>query len=357
MASAVRAAARVGKGGVGGTEGEWARLWPDAASGQIGHAQRVVRRVELDGVEDLGGRRDDVLLIQLLVAAGVAGGGGGERRVVGAEEAALAAVDHLRRLRREARGARVAGAAELDVVPADAEGVRAVLDDDEVELVGELVDGLHVGDLPAHVRQQQVRRHARHDLRAQVVGVHHVGVGRLDVHRRRAGVVDRRRHRGEREGVRQHVVARLHARRLQRDEERRAARVEADAVLEARRLAHVGLRQRRLGEVARRVPEERAALHQLERPLLALHRHRVGRRERLAERRALGHRGNLLLEQPLERADGHDVAHTRSRGRDGGNVDLDCPRNLREQHDRHVQAPHRRSNRALLGVDVAPLRT
>lgn len=176
------------------------------------------------------------------------------------------------------------GAAELDAIPLDSKRVGAVLDHLDAKLLGQLVRCLHVRHLPAHVREHHVLDGVVGlQFAAQIVDAHHVRVGRLDVDRHAAGVVDCRRHRREREGVGQHLVARLHARSLERNEKRRAGRVEANRVLEARGLAHVSLGERGLREHARRVPEQRAGLHQLQSTLLPSLWNRVGHRERLAE--------------------------------------------------------------------------
>ena len=165
-----------------------------------------------------------------LVATRVADGLGGNLLVVGAEEAALARVDHLGRLAREARN--LCAAAELHVVPFDADGVSAVLHHLEVVLLGELVDFVDVGHLAAHVRQHQVARVLR-DLLLEVLVVHDEAIGRLDVDGRGGRVVDGRGHSGEGEGVGENAVARLDAERLESDEQSRPARVEPDRVLEA----------------------------------------------------------------------------------------------------------------------------
>mmetsp|Transcript_23086 Transcript_23086/g.60765 ORF Transcript_23086/g.60765 Transcript_23086/m.60765 type:complete len:606 (+) Transcript_23086:257-2074(+) len=259
-------------------------LGADARRRQVRHAQRIVRRLELDALEDLRRGRDDVLRVQQLVAAGIADGARGDLVVVGAEEAALTRVDHLGSLRGEARD--IGGAAGLDAVPLDAEGVRAVLHHLQVELLRDLVHSLHVGELAAHVCEHQVLGVGR-DALAHVVRVDHVRLRALDVLGHGAGVVDRRGHGGEREGVGEHRLTRLHAEALQGNEERRAARVEADAVLEAGVLGEGGLGQRDLGEHAGLVPEQRARAHQLQRALAASLRDRVGARQRLVEGGAL----------------------------------------------------------------------
>mmetsp|Transcript_21913 Transcript_21913/g.44252 ORF Transcript_21913/g.44252 Transcript_21913/m.44252 type:complete len:284 (-) Transcript_21913:718-1569(-) len=74
---------------------ESVNLRADAASSQVGHAERVVRGLFLDGVEDGPRWRAHVVVDQLLVASRVADGASGRLLVVGAKEATLARVDHL----------------------------------------------------------------------------------------------------------------------------------------------------------------------------------------------------------------------------------------------------------------------
>ena len=160
----------------------------------------------------------------------------------------------------------------------------AVLDDGDLVLLRDLVDLLHLGNLAAHVGEHEpldlgARRSALLDLTLEVLHVHDVGFSALHVDGDAARVVDGRGHGGEGEAVGEDVIARLDAAGLECDEEGGAARVEADAVFEARPLRHVPLRQRGLRLDAGRVAEERAALHQLERALLPLLRDRIRRRE------------------------------------------------------------------------------
>mmetsp|Transcript_21639 Transcript_21639/g.54017 ORF Transcript_21639/g.54017 Transcript_21639/m.54017 type:complete len:220 (+) Transcript_21639:1126-1785(+) len=179
--------------------------------------------------------------------------------------------------------------------------MRAVFHDLQLELLGDLIHGLHVGQLTPHVRKHKVLR-LRRDLGAQIVRINHVGIGALHVFGSSTCMVDRRGNRGEGEGIGEHGLARLDAETLESDEERGAARVEANAVLEACVVAHGGLCLRRLGNDARLVAEERSTTHQFKRLLPASLWYRIWRGEWLSEHRPVNRRCGRPRRSRLGRA-------------------------------------------------------
>jgi hypothetical protein len=103
-------------------------------------------------------------------------------------------------------------------------------------------------------------------------------------------VRDGARHRGQGEGVDQHLVAGLDARGLEGDEERAAAGVEPDRVADAEGAGELLLEERRLrqpGPVLA-VAEQTAVAHQAERRIDSFVWNRVRRAQVLGEDRTLG---------------------------------------------------------------------
>ena len=197
---------------------------------EVVHAPRAVRGVEADAVEHVAGRNRAMPAVQHV-------GPGQYRRarhqllVVGGDESTLAGVDVLVGLRAEA-GRDPVGAA-LRLPPPRPHRVRAVLDDRDAERVGGLHEGVHVGDVSAHVREHQHPRLAGLRLAREVVEVDDEVLGDLHQHRLAPRRRDGPRYRRQREAVGQHGLAGREAegaqRGLQRIAPRRAGETETCA--------------------------------------------------------------------------------------------------------------------------------
>ena len=111
----------------------------------------------------------------------------------------------------------------------------------------------HIGDVAAHVREQQVLGATRARLRLEIGEIHGQIRRDLDQHMLSARVRDRAWHRRQREGIHQHFVAGLHARADERQKHRAAARIGGDAVFGADRRGELFFQQRHLGLVAERL--------------------------------------------------------------------------------------------------------
>ncbi len=172
----------------------------------------------------------------------------------------------------------VAETAAQPAVPARPHGVGAILDDDEPVFPAHRHHRVHVRQMAAHVGQQQVARAAGDGLAFQVLDVDHVTVVDIDQHRLAAGMVDGARHRRQGKGVEQHLVARLDAGRLQGDEQRAAAGIDADAVFHAHIGGELFFQQRRLGQAVAvlAIAEQPAVAQQPQGRLDAGLGHRVG---------------------------------------------------------------------------------
>eukprot|EP00968_Pinguiococcus_pyrenoidosus_P006694 scaffold442_cov268-Pinguiococcus_pyrenoidosus.AAC.102 len=194
------------------------------------HAQRVVGQLLRQILEVLRRWQREVLAHHPLVGPRIDRDARGHLRVVREQEASLAAVDHLVRLGRD--GARTASVARVLAADVHAEGVRAVLRQGRPVLLANGGDLVHVSDLATHMRHQHVAAvRVGSQLAAQVIQVHGVAHGGLDVDGGAAHVLDGAGHRAEGERVADHLVARLDTRGLQHEHERAAARVERDAVI------------------------------------------------------------------------------------------------------------------------------
>ena len=224
---------------------QFRQLRPQQGGDQSGHAHGEVRRLVLVALEDLFRRPGPVLGVEH-VAAGMQDRLGGQVGIVGRQQAALAGVDVLEGLGAEA-GDHAEGAAQ-PAVPARAHGVGAVLDQQQVVAPADLQQAVHVGDVAAHVGQQQDPRAGLGGLAVQVLQVDVIGLGDLDQHRLRARVGDGPRHRRQGEGIDQHLVAGCDTRRLERDEKRAAAGVEPDHVAHAQVRGELLFQQRGLGQ-------------------------------------------------------------------------------------------------------------
>ena len=157
-------------------------------------------------------------------------GARGHNRVVRCQEPAFSGIHVLVGLRRE--GGRLAEISRLPVPPAGPHGVGAILDQAYIKPVADLHQPVHVGDVAAHMGQQQEAGPRIRRLRLEVVHVD-VIVG-IDIHQHRhaADIVNRPRNRCQRIGVGQHLVARRDPAGPQRKLDGVAARCAGHAVID-----------------------------------------------------------------------------------------------------------------------------
>lgn len=120
----------------------------------------------------------------------------------------------------------------------------AVLDELQPEFGAEARDRVHVGQVPAHMRQQQDARAGLLRLAPQIREVDHVILVDFDDDGSRPGMDDRAGHRREGKAVDQHRVARLHVQHFQPKKDRTAARIHRDAEAPADEGAEFPLEQR-----------------------------------------------------------------------------------------------------------------
>mmetsp|Transcript_17293 Transcript_17293/g.41356 ORF Transcript_17293/g.41356 Transcript_17293/m.41356 type:complete len:276 (+) Transcript_17293:480-1307(+) len=228
---------------------------PHDGRGELRHSTRKVGHAEHRRLTQLLRRTRVVLAIATLVRAREV-----DRlrhhlvRACG-EEATLPGVDHFVRLGRVARHDAVE--AKLTLTVEDATPMGTVLDQREPVLLADLHDSVHITHPPTHVREQQHLRLRRGSLLLQVVEVHRPRARRLHEHWRRVEAHDCRRQRGEREPIREDLVACLHADEDHRQHDRGGARVHAQRVLVLHQPRELRLRRGDL-RVCRAVAEEAA---------------------------------------------------------------------------------------------------
>ncbi len=206
----------------------------------------------------------------------------GERLVVGDDGAALAAVQVLARLEREAPG--LADRADMPTLPLREVRLAGILEHGNVPRGGRRHDRVHVGHRSAEVDRQDQPR-LRRDRRGDLPGV---DLERLDVGVHEHGERVQHEHRVDRgdEGVgrHDHLVARADAHGRERGEQRRRAVGRRQAVLRARRRGVLGFEGLHLA--ADTAPPLAALEHGDDRLLLAGVLHRPVREGRGAHRRA-----------------------------------------------------------------------
>ncbi len=136
------------------------------------------------------------------------------------------------------------------LLPACTHGVGAVFDQEQTEFLADVHDGIHVADVPAHVREHEEARLALLRLGAEVVQIDVEGLVDLDQYGNAAGIVDRARDRGECVGVGQDGFAFLQPGRAQCDVQGIAARGTGEAVVTALIGCEFALQGRRFGFLA-----------------------------------------------------------------------------------------------------------
>jgi hypothetical protein len=118
------------------------------------HSEGVVRDLGRELLEVLWSRDSDVLSTQALVGTGVNSSLSSNIWVVSEQEPTLSGVDHLVRLGRDGTGD--TNMASVLVLPADSEGMGAILEQDSIVLIACSLDGIHVGNLSTHVGDKDV---------------------------------------------------------------------------------------------------------------------------------------------------------------------------------------------------------
>ena len=159
---------------------------------------------------------------------------GGERVGVGDDDAAIAPdVERLERVQAERPG--IAEAADRPAVDRRGESLARVLDDREPVTLGDRADRVHVGGIAPEVDGHDGARPSG-DRRRQTRGIQ--GVLLVDVHEDRAGTGRHDGAQGRDERVRrhEHLVARAHARGLERQHQGVGAGVHPDRVTHAHEL-------------------------------------------------------------------------------------------------------------------------
>ena len=169
------------------------------------HSSGIVRREKAHLLEHLLGRDGAVPAIEH-VGPGRYDGAGGDHRVIGCQEPTFTGIHMFVGLGRE--GGRLAEIARFPVPPAGPHGVGAILDQADIQPVADVRQPVHVGDMPAHVRQQK-KACAGFQRLGLEIGHVDVIVG-IDIHQdsHAADIVDRPGHWCQRVGVGQHLVAR-----------------------------------------------------------------------------------------------------------------------------------------------------
>ena len=152
----------------------------DDGGGEGAHAETVVGELLGEVAKVLRAGNGHVLGGKALVGTGVNGTASSDVGIVGEEETTLAGVDHLVGL--TADTANLAHVTGVLALPLDAEGVSAILEENGIVLLAGLQDGIHITDLAAHVRNQNVITiGVGLELLLQIRDVHNVVVIRLDV--------------------------------------------------------------------------------------------------------------------------------------------------------------------------------
>ena len=152
----------------------------DDGGGEGAHAETVVGELLREVAKVLRAGNGHVLGGKTLVGTGVNGTAGSDVGIVGEEETTLAGVDHLVGLTADA--ANLAHVTGVLALPLDAEGVSAILEENGIVLLAGLQDGIHITDLTAHVRNQNVITiGVGLELLLQIRDVHNVVVIRFDV--------------------------------------------------------------------------------------------------------------------------------------------------------------------------------
>ena len=188
---------------------------------------------------------------------------GGHVLVVGDQQAPLPGVHVLEGLGGEATShPEGAGGSTL---PPGPHGVGAVLHQHQAEGVGDLAEGIHVGHVSAHVRQQQDPGTGSLGGGRQVVQVDPVVRGGANEHRCATGVDHRPGHRGQGEGVHQHRLTGFDADGHQRRGQRRPATVEGHAVPATHQVGELGFEAGHVGfpGTGLAVAEQATRRHQL----------------------------------------------------------------------------------------------
>ena len=154
----------------------------DHCGSQSAHAETVVGKLLGEITEGLRPRNGGVLRCEALVGSGVNGAASSNVVVVREEEAALARVDHLVTLTADA--ADLAHVASVLALPLYTKRVGAVLEESRTVTFAGLKDCVHVTNLSAHVRNEDmVAIRMGSELLLKIVNVHDVIVIGLNVDR------------------------------------------------------------------------------------------------------------------------------------------------------------------------------
>ena len=177
---------------------EQRELGPQNGRTQIIHSTAAIRCIETDVHIDARLRSSAVAVIQHV-------GARQDRRprhqlgVAGDQEAALARIDVLVGLRTVAGGDTVQSA--LGVPPRRTHRMGAVLDHNYAVRIGDTHQRIHIGEVPAHMGEQQDARFARLDFAPQILKVDDQFGGDFNEHRLTASRVNGAGYGRQRESV------------------------------------------------------------------------------------------------------------------------------------------------------------
>ena len=135
-------------------------------------------------------------------------------------------------------------------VPGRAHRMGAILDHRDASVITNLHQPVHVADMAAHMAQEKGLRARLRRLGRQIVQIDGQRLGRLHEHRLRMHARDRAGHRGQREPVRQDLVARPHADRPQGTAHRIAARGHGQRIFRPRERGEFFLQGADLADLA-----------------------------------------------------------------------------------------------------------
>jgi hypothetical protein len=159
---------------------EGKELGLDDGGGKGAHAETVVGELVGEITEVLRARDSNVLGGKALVGASVNSAASSDVRIVGEKEPTLTGVYHLVRL--TANTANLSHVAGVLALPFDAERVSAILKEGGTVPFAGLQDSIHITDLTAHVRNENVLAiGVSLELLLQIRDIHNVVVIRLDI--------------------------------------------------------------------------------------------------------------------------------------------------------------------------------
>mmetsp|Transcript_5214 Transcript_5214/g.7547 ORF Transcript_5214/g.7547 Transcript_5214/m.7547 type:complete len:236 (-) Transcript_5214:405-1112(-) len=187
---------------------EGKNLRTNDSSGDSTHTKTVVGNLVGQISKDFGSWDGSVLRGKSFVCSSVDGTLGGNLGIISDEESTLSTVDHFVTLGTD--GSNLTDVSRVGSLPFNSKRVSTILEEDNIVAIAGILDGIHIGKLSTHVRDEAVFDvGVFNKLLLEILDVHAVVVIRFNVDGLSSGMLNSTRNSSKSKGVTQHLITRL----------------------------------------------------------------------------------------------------------------------------------------------------